>query len=128
MGSNNMGQAAHSVLVVEDEPLVRLVAADIIEELGIKPYEAGDADEALFQLAAHPDIDVLFTDVDMPGGMDGIALAERVHRFKPEIGIIVTSGKVRVPDASLPERGTFLPKPYRPEELAGVVGQKLLRA
>jgi two-component system, response regulator PdtaR len=123
-----MGQAAHSVLVVEDEPLVRLVAADIIEELGIIPYEAGDADEALFQLAAHPDIDVLFTDVDMPGGMDGIALAERVHQFRPEIGIIVTSGKMHVPEASLPDQGTFLPKPYRPEQLAGVVEQKLLRA
>ena len=92
------------------------------------PYEASDADEALFQLAAHPDLDVLFTDVDMPGGMDGITLAKRVHQFRPEIGIIVTSGKVHVPDASLPERGTFLPKPYRPEQLAGVVGQKLLRA
>lgn len=123
-----MGQAAHSILVVEDEPLARLVAADIIEDLGITPYEAGDADEALFQLAAHPDIDLLFTDVDMPGGMDGIALAERVHEVRPEIGIIVTSGKVVVPETWLPNRGTFLPKPYRPEQLAGVVGQKLLYA
>lgn len=122
-----MDPGDHSVLIVDDEPLVRLIAADVIEELGIRAYEAGDGDEALFQLAAHPDIDLLFTDVHMPG-MDGVELARRVHQCRPDVGIIVTSGKERLTGAELPDRGTFLPKPYRREQLASAVEAKLAQA
>ena len=116
-----MDQPARSVLVVEDEALVRLLAVDMLEDMGLKTVEAGDADEALFQLAAHPDVDVLFTDVNMPGGMDGVELARRVHKVRPEAGIIVTSGKQYVDLAALPDRGVFLPKPYSRAQLAGLV-------
>lgn len=114
-----------AVLVVEDEPLMRTIAVDILSELGALAYEARDADEALFMLAAHPDISVMFTDIHMPGGMDGIELARRVHALRPDIGIIVTSGKQRSLDSVLPERGTFLAKPYRAQQLLDVVGREL---
>ena len=116
------------VLVVDDEPLVREIAIDILSELGVTPYEAEDGDEALFLLAAHPAISVLFTDINMPGGFDGVELAARVNKLRPDVGIIITSGKRQVPDVAMPDRGTFLPKPYRAEQLMKAVEQKLATA
>jgi CheY-like chemotaxis protein len=114
-----------AVLIVEDEPLMRMIAVDILSELGTPSYEAEDGDEALFMLAAHPGISVMFTDIQMPGGMDGIELARRVHELRPDIGIIVTSGRQRPPHSPLPDRGIFLPKPYRAQQLLDVVGREM---
>ena len=113
------------VLVVEDDKFVRMVAVDILSDLHIETYEAADADEALFALAAYPRIAVLFTDINMPGGMDGVELARQVHRLRPDVGIIMTSGKQRPPIAALPGHGTFLAKPYGAEQLAQAIQQKL---
>jgi two-component system, response regulator PdtaR len=113
------------VLVVEDEPLVRMVAADAISDRGIMAWEAGDAVEALQVLDAHPQIGLLFTDVRMPGEMDGLKLAEKVSAEHPDVGLIVTSGQVHVPDEELPDHGTFLPKPYRTERLVNLIEEKL---
>jgi len=104
---------------------MRMIAVDILSELGTPSYAAEDADEALFMLAAHPGISVMFTDIQMPGGMDGIELARRVHALRPDIGIIVTSGKQRSPYSAMPERGIFLPKPYRAQQLLDLVGREL---
>lgn len=113
------------VLVVEDEPLVRMVAADAISDRGIMAWEAGDALEALHVLDEHPQIGLVVTDVTMPGGMDGLELAEKVSAERPHVGLIVTSGQVHVTDEELPDHGTFLPKPYRTEQLVNLVEEKL---
>jgi CheY-like chemotaxis protein len=116
---------APAVLIVEDETFTRLAAADLLSEAGVANYEAADADEALSTLAEHPEIGLIFTDVNMPGTMDGMSLARRVCRIRPDVGIIVTSGRRRIPDAELPDGGTFLPKPYRPQQLIDAVAKKL---
>ena len=112
-------------LVVEDEPMIRLVAADAISEVGLKVHEAGDAGEALRILREHPKVGLLFTDIEMPGDMDGLVLAEAVHNLRPDVELIVTSGTNDVADSDLPDSGTFLPKPYRTERLKNVVKNKL---
>lgn len=114
-----------AILVVEDETFTRLAAVDLLCDNGMKNYEAADADEALLALADHPEIGLIVTDVNMPGTMDGMSLARRVCRLRPDVGIIVTSGKRRIPDAELPGDGTFLPKPYRPQQLMEAIKRKL---
>jgi CheY-like chemotaxis protein len=117
-----------AILVVEDDSLVRMMAIDMLSDMDIKLYQAGDADEAFFELAAHPAIALLFTDVDMPGDMDGMELARRFYRARPDIGLIVTSGKTIIGSIALPGLGTFLPKPYRAPQLLALVGHKLALA
>lgn len=114
-----------SVLVVEDEPLIRMVAADALAERGIMAWEAGDAGEALHVLDEHPSIGLVFTDVNMPGEMDGIGLAHEITVRRPDVSLIVTSGAVTVSDEELPDAGTFLPKPYPTERLVNIVESKL---
>ena len=101
-----------AVLVVEDEPFIRLDAVDMVEEAGFRVYEAADAAEAIRQIEAHPEIEVLFTDVDMPGLMDGLHLARYVHDRWPPMKIVVTSGHHRLAEADLPGEGVFFSKPY----------------
>jgi CheY-like chemotaxis protein len=101
----------HRVLVVEDEPLVRMLAVDVVEEAGFEAIEASDADEALELLCKVPDIRLLFTDIDMPGSMDGLRLAAAVRDRWPPVHIIVVSGKQRPTPDELPD-GIFFPKPY----------------
>lgn len=118
-------QPAREALVVEDEPITRMVAADAISEVGVKVHEAGDADEALHLLGEHPKVGLLFTDIELPGGKDGLVLAEEVHTKRPDVELIVTSGTKDLPDSDLPDSGTFLPKPYRTERLQNIVKEKL---
>ena len=119
------GSLPREVLVVEDEPMVRMVAADVLTDRGIMAWEAADADEALEALEQHPRIGVVFTDVNMPGEMNGLGLAHQVSIIRPDVELIVTSGAVSVPDEDMPDNGTFLPKPYPPERLAQLVTEKL---
>ena len=106
------------VLLVEDQPLVRMTAADELEEAGFQVLEAPDADAALEVLEARSDeVQVLFTDVDMPGSMDGLALAERVHQRWPHVLLLVSSGHARPHPDEIPDHGQFIPKPYRPTTL-----------
>ena len=113
------------VLVVEDEPLVRIVAADALCDRGIMAWEAGDADEALQALEKHPRIGLVFTDVNMPGEMNGLALAHEVNVTRPEVELIVTSGAIALAESDLPANGTFVAKPYPPEQLADIIAAKL---
>jgi DNA-binding NtrC family response regulator len=113
------------VLVVEDEPLVRIAAADALVDHGIMAREAGDATEALQALDNHPHIGVVFTDINMPGEPDGLGLARLVSIKRPKVEIIVTSGAKQMADEDLPDDGVFLAKPYSPERLVQVVEQKL---
>jgi two-component system, response regulator PdtaR len=111
-----MGDARNTcaVLIVEDEPLVRMIAVELLQDEGLEVCEAGHADEAIPVLEAPNEIRVLFTDVRMPGSMNGYALAHYVHGRWPEVKIIVTSGHTRVREDSLPTGAVFMPKPYDP--------------
>jgi CheY-like chemotaxis protein len=92
---------------------------------GMSVREAGDATEALEVLADHPEIDLLFTDINLPGDMDGLALTATVHQLRPDVELVVTSGGMMVADSDLPDHGTFLPKPYSPGVLVRMVEAKL---
>jgi CheY-like chemotaxis protein len=100
------------VLVVEDEFLIRMHAAEMIEDAGFDVVEASNADEAVAILEARLDIAVVFTDIQMPGSMDGLKLAKAVRNRWPPIHIVATSGFVDVRTGDLPDGGRFLPKPY----------------
>ena len=106
------------VIIVEDELLIRLMAADVFAEAGYLVLEADSADEALSVLEAEADnVDVLFTDVHMPGELDGLALAHHTMRRWPWIGQLITSGRAHPAVNSMPEGSRFLPKPYRTGEI-----------
>jgi two-component system, response regulator PdtaR len=109
------------VLVVEDEPLMRMHAVSLIADAGFETVEASNADEAIDILEARKDIRIVFTDINMPGSMDGLKLAHAIRRRWPPIELILTSGDLRVEDDELPERGHFIPKPYRDEEVKDVL-------
>lgn len=100
------------VLVVEDEPLLRMMAIDLVEDAGFEAIEAADADEAVRILEARADIRIVFTDIDMPGSMNGMRLAAAVRDRWPPIEIIIVSGHVRLSDIDLPDRSVFFSKPY----------------
>ncbi len=109
------------VLIVEDEFLLRIDAADVIAASGFDVIEASNADEAIEILERRPDIAVVFTDIQMPGSMDGLKLARSVRGRWPPIKIVATSGLVHVTESDLPEGGRFLPKPYSPAQVTGVL-------
>jgi len=111
----------YAVLVVEDDAIVRAEAADLCEEAGFLSYEARNAAQAIGLLERHPEIRVLFTDIEMPGAMNGLALARAVHDRWPPVAILVTSGRTRVEAADLPENGLFFAKPYPPDGIVGAL-------
>jgi CheY-like chemotaxis protein len=115
------------VLVVEDEPLVRMFVADFLDEAGFKVLEAVDADEALTILKARPDVQAIVSDVEMPrGSMNGFELARAVRDRWPGIGMIVTSGRQRPGPDELPDSVVFLAKPYLPDTVIEVIRQMAL--
>ncbi len=109
------------VLVVEDEFLLRMNAVEMIEEAGFDVVEAGNADEAIAILEARPDIHTVFTDIQMPGSMDGLKLARFVRGRWPPIKIIATSGHHDYQDGDLPDGSMFLPKPYTSARIAAAL-------
>ncbi|WP_313605226.1 response regulator [Rhizobium sp.] len=102
----------YKILVVEDEPLVRMLAVEVVEAAGFEAIEAANADDAIKLLEAITDIRIVFTDIDMPGSMDGLRLAAAVSDRWPPIHIIVVSGAKRPEAGDLPDRGVFFSKPY----------------
>jgi CheY-like chemotaxis protein len=102
------------VLVVEDETIVRLMAASAAEEEGFEVIEAANADEAVRILESRNDVRVVFTDIDMPGSMDGVKLAACIRNRWPPVEIILTSGHYGPNDVDIPERSLFFRKPYDP--------------
>lgn len=101
-----------AVLVVEDEALIRMEMVSELEDAGFKVFEAAHADAAIEILIANLNIRVMFTDVDMPGGMDGLKLAAAVRDRWPPIKIIVTSGYQTIDTKRLGVEGQFVKKPY----------------
>jgi CheY-like chemotaxis protein len=106
-----------TVLLVDDEDLVRMVGADILEQGGFKVIEAANASEALAYLERDAEVMVLFTDVNMPGTPDGFGLAKLVHERWPQVKILVASGQAAPGPDDLPQDGLFLSKPYRADDL-----------
>jgi two-component system, response regulator PdtaR len=105
------------VLVVEDEVLVRLHAVSLLEDAGFSTLQAGSADEAIALLEARKDIRIVFTDINLPGSMDGLRLAHAIRHRWPPIELVLTSGQAKVSDEDLPARSLFLGKPYDRAEL-----------
>jgi two-component system, response regulator PdtaR len=100
------------VLIVEDDLLLRMNAVDMIRDLGFEAIEAVDADQAIALLEGSPNISVVFTDIQMPGSMDGLRLAAVIRNRWPPVALLVTSGQVSPPAQELPAGARFLPKPY----------------
>jgi len=113
-GSNT---SAPNVLVVEDEMVLRMRAVDIVEDAGFNPIEAVNAEEALSILESRSDISLLFTDVQMPGALDGLKLAHAVYKRWPSIKIILVSGQVKLADADKPNDSRFFGKPLVTKEM-----------
>jgi CheY-like chemotaxis protein len=122
------GRPSAAVLIVEDEPLIRMGAVHLIEDAGFKVYEAGSADAALALLELHKEIRLIFTDVDMPGSMDGLKLAQYVRGRWPPVKIIVTSGHIKVTEDSLPAGALFMSKPYDPAEITHKIRELIAAA
>ncbi len=110
-----------AVLVVEDEFLLRMHTAAIIEAAGYDVIEATDADEAISILEARKDIRIVFTDIEMPGSMDGLKLAHAIRHRWPPVELILTSGRHRLEVHQIPVRGRFLPKPYNADVLIAAI-------
>jgi two-component system, response regulator PdtaR len=108
-----------AVLVVEDDFLIRANAVDMVRDLGFEAIEAVDADHAILFLERYPDlpIAVVFTDIQMPGSMDGLRLVAVVRHRWPPVALLVTSGQVNPPAQELPSGARFLPKPYLSHQL-----------
>jgi CheY-like chemotaxis protein len=105
------------VLVVEDEPLILMNAVDIVEDADFEAVEATDAGEAIRILATRDDIQVVFTDIYMPGAVDGLKLARAVRRRWPPVQFIVASGHIKVTQSELPHGSYFFSKPYLPSQI-----------
>jgi CheY-like chemotaxis protein len=113
------------VLLVEDELLVRMAAADALVDAGFDVIESANAQAAHEILMVRDDIQVLFTDVKMPGPMDGLELASLVRRCWPHILIVITSGHLKPESVPLPDDALFIAKPYG-EKAPAVAIQALL--
>ncbi len=112
-----MATARTVILIVEDEPLLRMAAVDMVEDAGFEAVEAADATEAVRILETRMDIRIVFTDIDMPRGMDGMKLAACIRRRWPPIMIILTSGHHSAPHVQMPAHSIFFPKPYKERDV-----------
>lgn len=121
------GQArTNRVMVVEDDFLIRLTLSEVLADEGYEVVEAGSGDEAVAVLAETADIDVLLTDIQLPGSLDGLALVAQVRQRRPDLPVIFMTGR---PDTrtSQDPRDLFIAKPYLPSEICAAVRELLSR-
>ncbi len=118
-----------TILVVEDEVLIRMAVSDYLRGCGFRVVEAGSADEAVEVLKADTAVDIVFSDVNMPGSLDGFGLAQWIRRERPRLKIILTSGVSRKAKEAgdLCEDSPFLDKPYHHGDLEGHIRRLLAR-
>jgi two-component system, response regulator PdtaR len=119
-----MGRAGApiSVLLVEDEILISNLVADVLSASGFVVHEVTTADEALRYIDSDADIDILFTDVNLPGGMSGAELATRARALRPEMPIVYASGRYKLSEiAPLVPRSLFMAKPYDPNDVCALL-------
>ncbi len=112
-----------AILVVDDDALVRVHSQFALEDAGFEVIEAGNAADALARLDERPDIVALFTDIRMPGSLDGVGLAQVVHARRPDISILVTSGADDGSENALPRAAQFVRKPYTGVQLSQMLGR-----
>jgi DNA-binding NtrC family response regulator len=117
-----------SVLIVEDEPLIRMELVEDVARAGFDVLDAGDASGALELLSENQDVAVLFTDVNMPGDMDGLELAKVVSEQRPAVAVILTSACALPAADVLPPGGRFVPKPYDPDRVIEILRDAAGRA
>ena len=120
-----MPPASLVVLVVEDEPLQRMMAVDLVEDAGFEALHVASAADAVLILESRLDIRVVFTDIDMPGGLNGMQFAAAVRDRWPPIELIIVSGKRRPLPEELPKRGVFFQKPYKRDEVTATMLQMM---
>lgn len=116
---------ADSILVVEDESLVRLMAVEMLEDAGFRVFEAHNGESALRILAEHVDLSALFTDVELANGINGFHLARIFHDTRPEMPIIVVSGQFTAKDGDLPKGSRFIGKPYEPDAVTAALREMI---
>lgn len=109
------------VLVVEDDASLRMLATDIVEETGLPVLTAANGEEAVRLLDKHPGIGILFTDINMPGQVDGVALARIARDRRPSIQLLFVSGYMTQDPAALPEGGRFFGKPYDVDQISSTL-------
>src|ERR1700722_1688913 len=117
------GSGSPIVLVVEDEGLVRQMSADELADAGYQVLEAANSQEAIAILESGVRVAVLFTDVNMPGELDGLELAHLVHDRWPPVRLLVTSGGARTGPDDMPDDGRFISKPYSLRGMCSVVDE-----
>jgi DNA-binding NtrC family response regulator len=124
-----MGNAANqqTILVVEDDPIIRMSSVIILEDAGFRVLEAKNSADALAMMARHDEIEILLTDVRMPGTMDGLALVERTQKEYPAIRAIVISGNASAEQACNAGASGFVAKPYLPTTMVRAVHDTVLR-
>jgi CheY-like chemotaxis protein len=113
------------VLVVEDSAIIRMGAVDLVQSAGYQAREASNADEAIRILESGADVDLVFTDVQMPGTMDGIKLSYYIRNRWPPVKLIVASGKAILEESNLPEGSRFFSKPYSNHAIADAMADLL---
>jgi len=116
-----------TILVVEDNLLIRMDSSDILKDAGFRVIEAEGADDAIARPEKADHVELLFSDVDMPGSMNGLALAEVVHRRWPNIRLLLTSGEHDIADEQIPDDGRFLPEPYSAKAIVEEIRELLER-
>jgi CheY-like chemotaxis protein len=109
------------VLVVEDEPILRMSVVDLIEDAGFETVEAANSKQAIQVLESRSDVSVILSDIDMPPGIDGMALVAMVRDRWPPIAIILVSGQMASDDIKIPEGGVFFSKPYRSTDVVAAL-------
>jgi two-component system, response regulator PdtaR len=112
-----------TILVAEDNEILRLIASELLEEHGYTVVEADNAEEALKVMEKRTDVRLLFTDIQMPPGCDGLELAREVHNRWPKVHLVITSGQVQPTQAEIADHGRFIRKPYRAKDLLGQIDE-----
>ena len=110
---------------MEDSPVILMGAADLLEHEGYEALKASNANEAIIILESRSDIDLVLTDVEMPGTMDGLKLSHYIRNRWPPVKLIVVSGKLVLEESNLPEGSRFFPKPYRSQDLLNAMERLL---
>ena len=123
--NENKPHASNVVLVVEDEAVLRFVATDMLEREGYTVVEAATVVDALKVLEARPEVRVLFTDIEMPGRLNGMDLARLVHEHWPHVLLIITSGGSQPDQDEIPDDGRFIAKPYTADQVSGEIAALL---
>lgn len=123
-----MTSSRPAALIVEDQPFVGMVASDILRESGFETFHAYDAEAATQLLDEHPEIEVVVTEAQLPGSVNGLELCRRVSRQRPDVQLVVTASSPELSASDVPSGTRVLRKPYASGELQTVVAAKSLLA